>query len=163
MKVNLTDKILLCAIIECMLVLSVSLVTMFYAGQLSLNGSKALTYFSGGIFWFSFISEIILSIILSSRRKKYIKQNLLKLKNKKKKHPGFISIFSSLEAAICECIFIIGLISFGVCIVLSRSDKLIAYIILSITILSLQLRCLLTGKNYFYIKSEKYLRSEENG
>lgn len=129
-----------------------SFLLMPKACDIALNdGKNGLLYFSGAFFWITLIISIVLSIYLTRKQKTYFRENS---NNNLPKHLAVFTFFSSKKAKIIDIMMICFIVVFVFCSILF--DGFIVYFLLFLSILLVELHCLLNGKNYLYIKELKF-------
>ena len=110
---------------------------------------RVLAYAIGIMFWsFTIIGYLLLVKINQSRKSLHDMR-----KTGKGSRPGFLRLFSCREAAIADAATFV-LLAAAVFILINRMDaSFLTMAILSLLILFMQLRSILNGRNYMYIKN----------
>lgn len=143
-----------------MLLFSVSFLLMSPASDLALNhGQKWLQVLSGALFWTSFIAAYTLLVLVNVKRAKLAKHKKV---SPKYKLPGIITFFSSKEAIVADVLSAVFLIAVVVCVAILKLNNMFAFVLISLLVLALQLRAVLNGENYRYIKSQMSGGKESN-
>ena len=128
-----------------MLTLSASFLIMPFGNRMALNeGKNGLLYFSGGLFWASFLLEAVLMIINFAACKKVVPDD-------KKRRPGIFRFFSNTAAKIVDPIAILSIVGFLVCVFVT--DKYITYVFLAAMLFFVQMHCIINSKGFEYINS----------
>lgn len=130
---------------------AVSFLLMPPASDISLNeGKQGFLYFVGTLFWVSLIFSQITMIFVTLKRKKYFKD---KEKKELPRMPAILTFFYSKEAKIADILMFISIVGFIVSIILT--DSYLIYVFLFLSVLMIQIHCVLNGKNLIYIKEIK--------
>lgn len=121
------------------------------ASDISLNdGKQGFLYFVGTMFWISLIFSQVTMIFVTLKRKKYFKS---KEKKELPRKPAIITFFYSKEAKIADILMFISMACFIVSTILT--DSYLIYVFLFLSVLMIQIHCVLNGKNLIYIKEIK--------
>ncbi|MBR2589498.1 MAG: hypothetical protein IKE65_01080 [Clostridia bacterium] len=107
------------------------------------RGGRAGSIIIGIIFWLGLIAGIILCVLLSKQRK---------AAGFDEGKIGLIGFFSNKAAIVFDCLMIVSCIASIVFIVL-KSQLFIGFISIALFFFSLEMHCVLNGKNYKYITS----------
>ena len=130
---------------------AVSFLLMPPASDISLNeGKQGFLYFVGTLFWVSLIFSQITMIFVTLKRKKYFKD---KEKKELPRMPAILTFFYSKEAKIADILMFISIAGFIVSTILT--DNYLIYVFLFLSVLMIQIHCVLNGKNLIYIKEIK--------
>lgn len=150
------QKVLFVLSVLFMLLFSLTFLFMRPANTVLINsGDQTFLNIVGVSFWSTFALSVITTILLNVRRRKCLKAT----GKLKKERPGIIRFFSNLPAKIADIIMVISLIAL-VIVMMFFSENYIIYVLLSVTLFSFLMHCVLNGENYRYIIT---LGKEENG
>lgn len=137
------------------LLFAVSFLLMPAASSFSLNeGKNGMLYFVGVMFWTTLIFSQLTMLFVTVKRKKYFAENK---PDKLPKYPSIITFFYSKEAKIADILMFVVIAAFILTVLLT--DGYWIYIFLFLSVLMIQVHCVLNGKNLIYIKE---LRSGGN-
>lgn len=117
------------------------------------NGAKWANILIGAVFWLGLAAGIVFSVLLTKRRKK---------EGFHQGKVGLISFFQNKIAAVFDILMILTLFSTVLLIIFSVKSA-IAYVIVALFFFSLEMHCVLNGKNYKYITSKMEEKKDENG
>lgn len=137
----------------CLVIFSCSFSFMPLASKLAIEiDSRIPLIITGSMFWGGFIIGYILFFNINIRRKNdSIKELTVK------KVPGAVCFFTSKAAAIIDIMMLLCIIVLIYCIV--RANETVVYLLLSLSIILIQLHSYINGKNYQYIR---YIRKGED-
>ena len=107
------------------------------------RGGRIGNVFIGIVFWLGLAGGIVLSVLLSKQRK---------AAGADEGKIGIINFFSNKPAIVFDCLMIVSCIASIVFLVL-QSQIFIGYISIALFFFSLEMHCVLNGKNYKYITS----------
>lgn len=144
------EKSMLYAQIASFAVSSCSLIFSFMTSDATTAG-RVGSITIGIIFWLGLIAGIVFTILLSKQ---------IKATGVHKGKIGLITFFSNPIAIVFDSLMILSLIG-SVLIIVFKSEQLIGYFVIALFIFSFEMHCILNGKNYLYIKQEKYEVQEE--
>ena len=121
------------------------------ASDISLNdGKQGFLYFVGVLFWVSLIISQITMIVVTIQQKKYYKGKDTKdLPGK----PAIITFFYTKEAKIADILMCVSIVGFILSTILT--DSYLIYVFLFLSVLMIQIHCVLNGKNLIYLKEIK--------
>lgn len=144
--------VLLAVSVGFMLLFSISFLLMSPGSDLALNtGKKWLQMLSGAMFWLSLIGAYSIYAVVSAMRKK---QSGGKRVSDKYKLPGIITFFSSKEAMVFDILTAVFLVALLVCWFGFKLNNMVVFVFVALFMLAFQLRAVLNGENYRYIKSQ---------
>lgn len=76
---------------------------------------------------------------------------------------GLLSFAATREGLAADMLFAISLIILLICIAFQLGESILQYVLISLVVLSFRMHCILNGKNYRYMKSEKRKVDRTNG
>lgn len=137
----------------CLVIFSCSFSFMPLASKLAIEiDSRIPLIITGSMFWGGFIIGYILFFNINIRRKNdSIKELTVK------RAPGVVCFCTSKAAAVIDILMLLCIVVLIYCIV--RANEATVYLLLSLSMLLIQLHSYMNGKNYQYIQ---YIRKGEN-
>lgn len=111
------------------------------------------------VFWLGLIAEQILFWRSDAMLKKIEKQ----ARKKMQRRPGIVSVAASFEGFIADCLFVISIIGFIICLIFNLGEAFMQYVFICMMVLSFRMHCFLNGKNYRYKKLSKRKVDHKNG
>lgn len=126
----------------------------------------AMDIIPGVMFWLFLILGITGQILLTIRRKRYMRTDRKKKIQEMKSRIGLLSLFTNIPAIVADVGFVISLIAFVIAIKATDGMGYICYILLAVCVFTICLHCIFNGKSFNYvIEQNKHLsrKREEKG
>ena len=133
--------------------MSASVLLMSFAIQMG-EQDREVTVLTGIIFWLSAIAGYVMIAIADTQRKRFIIQKAdgdVKMSSR----PGILTFFSNVPATVFDVMMIL---SFLMLVIINFTDlryEYIAYVLLFMVVLSLNMHCLFNGKIYRIAKYKR--------
>lgn len=149
MKKNNTDRILLVISVCCFFLMSLSF---------SLMPVDVLGMFPGIMFWVGLAGGILLQVILEMRRRRFYRQMRVNRERMQKTKNGLLSFASSSLATIADYATGIGFVATMLSLIITKGYGIMCYVLITITIFSFCLHCILNGRILFYVNNKEKVR-----
>lgn len=107
-------------------------------------------YFLAGVFWLSFLGEIISFKICTIKRVKYEKKH--DIQHRQTLPIGLITFTSNVEATIADIVLLLSALSLAVAAIFKIRSNGFMLLIIVLIFLSMNLHCILNSRNYRYYK-----------
>ncbi len=141
-------KILLWITAGSMMLSSVSLGIIPWLVSNDPSSGERGVYIVSTILWLGIISAIVVSFITRSTLYKYKEKLIRKKALKRQMLPGIISVSRNKSSLILYCIIVTGVVIIITDCFFNYVNQYILFPILSVTVLSFMLHCIIDGKYY---------------
>lgn len=109
-----------------------------------------VNYILAGVFWLAIIAECILFRICTIERMKY--EKIYKIQHRQKLPIGLITFISNAEAVIADTVLLFSALSLTAIAIFQIRSNWFILLVIVLLFLSLNLHCILNGRNYRYYK-----------
>ncbi len=149
MRQRQIDRTLLKISVCCFLFMSVSFLLMPIA---------SMTIISGLLFWLGLLFGVVLQVVIEVRRRAFFKAYAVKRETMQKPRNGLLSFNSNKMAAIVDKIMIVSFVLMIVVLILTKGYGYICNVLMTITVFSFCLHCVLNGRIYFHANNQLKVR-----
>lgn len=149
MKNKNIDRILLDISVSFFFMMSISF---------SLMPIHALHIFPGILFWLGLGGGSVLQVILEIRRRRFYKRMRVNRERMQKPRNGLMTFASSSLATIADYTAGIGLAVTVLTLLLTKGYGVVCYVMITITVFSFCLHCILNGRILFFVNNKEKIR-----
>lgn len=155
------DFVFLIISIVSFLILSISFLIMPIETNVGSGSVGAATIAAGTMFWAGLITGIVMQVLLSVSRKKWLAANN-KIRRGIKGEPslGMFSFFKNKIAMAFDISAFVGLAGLIISMIATNAAGYICYVFIALFIFSLCSHCIFNGKNYFYIMNKEKMSND---
>lgn len=140
-----------------MLVTSVGAFCLMSASFLLMPVEK-LSVLAGGCFWAGLLAGMTLQVLLEVRRRNFFKEHRANWRKMQRPRNGLLTFGANPLAKVADVLLIISFIGLVASLWLTRGTGYLCYIMISVTVFSFCMHCVLNGRNYFHIKNREIIR-----
>lgn len=119
---------------------------------------KSLNHLPGMMFWGGLVMGIGTQIVLEIRRRAFFASYHVKRQRMQKPRNGLLTFGSNKFAKAADMAMVIGFLGTILAILLTRGVGNICYVLISFTVFSLCMHCVLNGRIYVYVMNHKKIQ-----
>ncbi len=140
----------------CFVLVAVTMFVMFFTVDDPVSGSSAVNVACGVAFWLFLIVGIVLQVVISLNVRRWSERKKLYRTKFVWKRIGLLNAFCNIPATVSDGLLLVSAIFFIIYMV-KDAASIVAYISLSVLVLSFSAHCIFNGKNYYYITNYEWL------
>lgn len=119
---------------------------------------ESVSILAGGCFWIALLTGLILQVILETRRRNFFKKYRANWRKMQRPRSGLLTFGANPMAKTADIVLAVSFVALAVSLFLTRGTSYLCYILITVTVFSLCMHCILNGRNYFHVINQDKIR-----